>query len=68
MNIIHIISNGLFSIADSYVDPRRYTYPKSNGFQRDQEHLKSDVENVGRELKKTIDKYGREQSYKFTRI
>lgn len=69
MNIIQIIGKGLLTIADAYVEPRWYGYPKTNGFQHDQDRLRNDVISVGNDLKKTIDKqHGRKQSHKFTSV
>ena len=57
-----MVANGCAVIADSYVNPRAYTLPTSEGFASDQIKLRGDVAMVGADMRKAIDKYGKPYS------
>ena len=57
-----MVANGCAVIADSYVNPRAYILPTSEGFASDQIKLRGDVAMVGADMRKAIDKYGKPYS------
>lgn len=58
--IFSLISDGAFSIADSYVTSREYVKPTKSGFQQDNAKLKGDVKNVGSGMALVIGRYGKQ--------
>lgn len=63
MKLLRLIGDGLIAMAEPYAEPRKYAYPKLNGFKNDNEKLKGDVSVVGRGVSKSIKEHGRKQSY-----
>lgn len=61
MKIITFLADGIYAIANSYVEPRRYHQPRVGGFVRDQARFKSDVRTVGRDMEITISRHGKSQ-------
>jgi len=64
MKIARKIAEGLYVIADSYIE-RDYQYPAHKDRARDIANLSSDVKNVGKDMKKSITKHG-ERAYQST--
>jgi hypothetical protein len=64
MKIFKFVADGLISMVDPMVEVRVYKRPRPNGFSQDSQRLAEDVRVVGRDIKKTIGKHGRQQPYK----
>lgn len=60
--LFELIADGILSIADSSTSRRPYTYPVPDGFARDQENLRGDVNRVGDDMRHTITKYGKQSN------
>jgi hypothetical protein len=58
--LLLLISNGAFSIADSFVAPREYAKPTKGGFQQDNAQLRGDVKRVGSGMATVIGKHGKQ--------
>jgi hypothetical protein len=54
---LNLIADGFISIADSYASRNEYKRPVRNGFQKDQEKLRGDVQRVGKNLTRTVTAY-----------
>lgn len=52
MNLLRLICDGLIAMAEPYAEPRKYAYPKPNGFKSDNKKLKGDAFAVGNDLSK----------------
>lgn len=64
MKLIQFIRNGMLAIADSNIESRNYSYPKTGGFERDRQKLSGDMRQVGKDMKKVMDRHGSKQPYK----
>ena len=64
MKIKNFLIDGIRSIADSVVTKRNYLNP-DNGFAEDYVNIQKDVRNVGKDMRKAVDKHG--ESYIVTR-
>lgn len=58
--LLSLISDGAFSIADSFVAPREYAKPTKSGFQQDNAKLRGDVKRVGSGMAAVIGKHGKQ--------
>ena len=63
MSTVKKISEGLYLIADTYVNKRDYVYPSIDRRSSDNARLSSDVRVVGNDMKKAITKHG-QRAYK----
>lgn len=52
MKLLRLIGDGLIAMTESTTDPRKYAYPKPNGFKNDNKKLKGDAFAVGNDLSK----------------
>ena len=60
--ILKLISNGAFTVADSFIEPRDYVKPSRHGFQQDNLNLRGDVRRVGSGMNTVTVRYGKQSN------